>query len=257
MHDEAEIEQYIQCIIDRKETSLNLSNRSLRAVPSSVRFCSFLQTLHLNNNALIIPPDEQLSTLTNLETLSLEQNHLTMLPDTLWNLSALIRLNLSCNPLGHLPLDLRRLINLHELWLTDINLYDIPTGIFPCLKQLEKASLKCNHLRRLPVDVGQLSELRWLSLEDNEFDDLPDCLQDCSELSYLNLNGNHLTSIPSVVGKISALNIVCLQRNAIAQINDDTLIMFSSMTKVDLRDNPLVDKPVHWKVSRVNESRVT
>lgn len=246
--DDDDIETYIQHIIDTRETSLNLSNRSLRAVPLSVRLCTFLENLYLNNNELIIPPTEQLSSLNNLETLSLEQNQLTILPDTLWNLITLTRLNLSHNPFGQISLELGQLKNLHELWLTNINLYDIPLNIFSHLNQLEKLSLKSNHLRRLPNDIGQLIELRWLSLEDNELNDLPDCLQDCLNLSYLNLNGNHFIHIPIVIGKISSLNIVCLQRNAIAEINDDTLIMFSNMTKVDLRENPLVEKPQHWKV---------
>jgi Leucine-rich repeat (LRR) protein len=242
-------EKYIQHIIDTKEPSLNLSNRSLRAVPASVSLCSFLQNLYLNNNELIIPPLEQFSSLINLETLSLEQNQLTILPDTLWNLISLTRLNLSHNPLGQIPLEIGQLKNLHELWLTNLNLYDIPLNIFSHLNQLEKLSLKSNHLQQLPIDIGQLIELRWLSLEDNELNDLPDCLQDCLNLSYLNLNGNHFIHIPIVIGKISSLNIVCLQRNAIAEINDDTLLMFSNMTKVDLRENPLVEKPKHWKVN--------
>jgi Leucine-rich repeat (LRR) protein len=253
MDDDDEIEKYIQHIIDTKETSLNLSNRSLRAVPFSVSLCSFLQNLYLNNNELIIPPSEQFSSLINLESLSLEQNQLTILPDTLWNLISLTRLNLSHNPLGQIPLELSQLKNLHELWLTNINLYDIPLNIFSHLNQLEKLSLKSNHLQRLPIDIGQLIELHWLSLEDNELNDLPDCLQDCSNLSYLNLNGNHFIHIPIVIGKFSSLNIVCLQRNAIAEINDDTLIMFSNMTKVDLRENPLVEKPIHWKVNLENK----
>ena len=247
--DPDDTEDYIRHIIDTKDTSLNLSYRSLRAVPSSVRSCPFLENLYLNNNELIIPPSEQLSTLTHLETLSLEHNHLTMLPDTLWHLTSLIRLNLSHNPLGHIPVELGQLINLHELWLTNLNLYDTPTSLFVNLNQLEKLSLKSNQLRQLPADIGQLTELRWLSIEDNELNDLPDCLQDCTKLSNLNLNGNHFVHIPAVIGKISTLDIVCLQRNAIAEINDDTLIMFSTMTKVDLRENPLVEKPQHWKVS--------
>ncbi|CAF1171874.1 unnamed protein product [Adineta ricciae] len=245
--DTDDIEQYIQHIIDRKETSLNLSNRSLRAVPSSVARCSFLEHLYLNNNELIIPPTEQLSTLTNLETLSLEQNQLTMLPCTLWTLRSLIRLNLSHNPLGQISLALGQLRNLHELWLTNINLYDIPLNIFSNLNQLEKLSLKSNHLRQLPSDIGYLIKLCWLCLEDNELSDLPDCLQDCVHLSYLNLNGNNFAHVPNVIGKLSSLNIISLQRNAIAEINDETLLMFSSMTKVDLRENPLVDRPNHWK----------
>ena len=251
--DNDDTEDYIRHIIATKDTSLNLSYRSLRAVPLSVRSCPFLENLYLNNNELIIPPSEQLSTLTHLATLSLEHNHLTMLPDTLWQLTSLIRLNLSHNPLGHIPVELGQLINLHELWLTNLNLYDTPMNLFVNLTQLEKLSLKSNQLRQLPADIGQLIELRWLSLEDNELNDLPDCLQDCAKLSNLNLNGNHFVHIPTVIGKITALDIVCLQRNAIAEINDDTLIMFSTMTKVDLRENPLVEKPQHWKVSQGHE----
>ena len=247
--DDDDIEKYIRHIIDTKETSLNLSNRSLRAVPSSVRLCSLLQNLYLNNNELLIPPSEQFAALNNLETLSLEYNQLTILPDTLWSLTSLTRLNLSHNPLGRISVELGQLKNLHELWLTNINLYDLPTNVFVHLIHLEKLSLKSNHLRRLPSDIGHLIELRWLCLEDNELNDLPDSLQDCSNLSYLNLNGNHLVHIPSVIGKITSLNIVCLQRNAIAEIDDDTLLMFSNMTKVDLRENPLIEKPKHWKVS--------
>jgi hypothetical protein len=29
--------------------------------------------------------------------------------------------------------------------------------------------------------------------------------------------------------------------------------MFSNMTKVDLRENPLVEKPIHWKVNLENK----
>ena len=72
--DDDDMERYIQRIIESKEPSLNLSNRSLRAVPSSVRWCTFLQHLYLNNNELIIPPSEQFSSLINLETLFLRNN---------------------------------------------------------------------------------------------------------------------------------------------------------------------------------------
>lgn len=247
-------ERYIQDALKMKITSLNLSYRSLRAVPQSVRDLVFLEHLFLNNNELVIPPMDQLSTLTRLETLSLEHNQLTMLPDTLWQLKSLIRLNLSDNPLGFLPQQLGHLNNLHELWLTSLNLYDLPSNTLVHLTQLEKLSLKSNHLRQLPSDIGLLVQLHWLSVEDNELSQLPDSLQDCSKLSYLNLNGNNFTHVPLVIGRISTLDVVCLQRNAIAEVDDDTLLMFSNMNKVDLRENPLIEKPSHWKVSRVGSN---
>jgi Leucine-rich repeat (LRR) protein len=244
-------EQYIEHIRQTKDTSLNLSYRSLRAVPCAVRCCTCLESLFLNNNQLVIPPTDQLSTLQQLTTLSLEHNRLTILPDTLWQLTSLTRLNLSDNPLSHLPVELGRLLHLHELWLANLNLYDISLNIFAHLNQLEKLSLKGNHLRCLPNDIGHLIDLRWLTVEDNELNDLPDCLRDCAKLSYLNLNSNHFVHVPPVIGKITALDIVCFQRNAIAEINDETLLMFSTMTKVDLRENPLIDKPEHWRVGAI------
>lgn len=243
-----DIDEYLQHVIETKETSLNLSYRSLRDVPSAVRFCTSLENLFLNNNELILPPTDQLESLSHLETLSLEENRLTMLPDSLWRLKSLIRLNLSHNPLSHIPLQLGQLVNLRELWLTNLNLYDLPTNLFVDLIELEKLSLKMNNLCVLPADIGKLLKLHWLSVEDNKLNDLPDCLQDCRSLSYLNLAGNRFVSVPNVIGKISTLDIVCLQRNAIVEVNDETLLMFSKMTKVDLRENPLIEKPSHWKV---------
>ena len=47
---------------------------------------------------------------------------------------------------------------------------------------------------------------------------------------------------------MSNLQIMSMKFNAVTSLEDDIIIGFSKLTKLDLRESLLEDRPPHWKV---------
>ena len=97
------VDQVVEHACSEQSTSLNLSHLNITVVPMRLCKAKHLLCLQLNNNRLIMPPEE-VGDLDHLQELSLEHNQLTVLPSSLYRLSRLTYLNISYNPLGDLPL---------------------------------------------------------------------------------------------------------------------------------------------------------
>lgn len=81
-----DLSQITEGVWRRKEAILNLSHRGMRVIPAELSNFTFLKVLLLNNNSILMPPEE-VGQLRLLETLSLEHNQLTVLPSGLAALS--------------------------------------------------------------------------------------------------------------------------------------------------------------------------
>ena len=81
-------------------SSLNLSHLDIAVVPIKLRDARHLVSLQLNNNRLMMPPEE-VGELDQLRELSLDHNSLTILPSSLFRLTHLTSLNISYNLLGN------------------------------------------------------------------------------------------------------------------------------------------------------------
>ena len=99
----------------------------------------------------------------------LGDNKLTILPDTIGNLSQLKLLWLYNNKLNTLPDTIGNLSQLKELYLGD------------------------NNLTTLPDTIGNLSQLNILYLDNNNLTTLPDTIGNLSQLTYLSLYNNRLS----------------------------------------------------------------
>lgn len=93
---------------------LDLSDRGLYTVSSSIGIYRHLTSLFLRNNNLT-DLQEAVCNLTALTNLDVSYNHLTSLPPQLENLQRLKRLNLYSNRLNELPLEMGRLWRLSNL----------------------------------------------------------------------------------------------------------------------------------------------
>lgn len=173
-------------------TTLNLNGVRLSAEGSSAFISGFpgLQTLRLNNNTLSHLPDAvgSLDNLTRLEACYNQLNDAEHVQHQLQSLARLEWLDLSYNQLGHF--DLTGLDRLQTLFLRGNNLMRWPTQVLhtPTLRHL---NLSNNQIEYIPVELfdGENDELMAGT-------DLTDNLLSTSGYSelrdYLDLSGNSL-----------------------------------------------------------------
>ena len=77
--------------------SLNLSNKNLKVLPAKLKEVTQLKYLYLNDNKLVFEPE--IGLFVQLEELCMENNQLTLVPDTYSKLKNLKCLNLNRNSL--------------------------------------------------------------------------------------------------------------------------------------------------------------
>ncbi|PSR16564.1 serine/threonine protein kinase [filamentous cyanobacterium CCP3] len=127
--------------------------------------------LDLSGLGLTVIP-ESLGNLTSLNWLDLSDNQLTAIPDYLGNLPNLTRLYLYQNQLTVIPDYLGNLVNLTELSLYRNQLISIPDSLGN-LTNLTVLDLDQNQLTAIPDSLGNLANLKVLYLHKNEKLGLP------------------------------------------------------------------------------------
>lgn len=105
---------------------------------------SQLETLFIQNGLLAQLPS-QISKLTNLTCLSVAGNQLTALPDDIGNCSLLQTLDISDNQISVLPESMGNLTNLRGLYAHNNHLKTIPSSIMPLFTNLMRAYLSNNY----------------------------------------------------------------------------------------------------------------
>jgi leucine-rich repeat protein SHOC2 len=129
--------------------------------------------------------------------LFLSNDEITMLPDTIGNLSNLTYLNLSGNQLTILPDAIGNLSSLSGLELSENKLTELPStiGNLNCLSCLNLCN---NQLTKLPKDVCNLLHLSRLDLSNNKLSELPDNMSELIKLTELNIINNPLTDLSAL-----------------------------------------------------------
>jgi Leucine-rich repeat (LRR) protein len=222
--------------------TINLCNRNLKELPQLIieaKGINDLKYLYLDNNELIFVPE--IGRFSQLEELTLENNRLTLIPDTYCNLKNLKSLNLSKNSFKMIGQNLfKNLKYLNILWLNSCELMCLPNEICS-LMWLEKLGLISNSLTHLPSQFGQLKNLKWLNLKQNKLDNLPETFQNLKMLAYLNLSENKFTKNPKVTHELVNLNVLNLSNNLINTFSEDDIVGLANLTTIDLRLNPFLD----------------
>jgi LRR receptor-like serine/threonine-protein kinase FLS2 len=185
------------------------SNNDLHGpVPSQLFSLPGLQSLDLSRNSFngSISTALNLSSSPQLQNLDLSDNQLSgnISADFLANLTSLISLDLSRNPLGGvIPATVGQLIHLQSLQLTSCNLIgSIPHELSACV-ELQELKLNENSLQGdIPPSLGTLPKLSSLDLSSNLLGgDFLSSIANTSILQELLLSDNHLNGvIPSSVG---------------------------------------------------------
>lgn len=128
---------------------------------------------------------------------SLELNDLGLkqVPETLQQLTWLVHLFLSRNPLTSLPASITRLKSLEVLLIDHNQLTSLPESIGLMTRMVILAA-RGNRLTSIPESLGQMRGLNTLLLSDNHLVQLPPSLRALKSLRWLELGGNPRLQLP-------------------------------------------------------------
>lgn len=130
------------------------------------------------------------------------------------------KLNLSRQHLTAIPEEVYEMVDLKVLKLYQNNIDSISPKIGQ-LKNLEKLYLGKNNLKHLPQEIKELKNLKILSIAYNKIEELPSSIGEMTNLEQLWANQNQLTELPKEMGKLENLKNLKLQFNLIDTLYEE------------------------------------
>uniref|UniRef100_A0AAZ3S823 Gelsolin-like domain-containing protein n=1 Tax=Oncorhynchus tshawytscha TaxID=74940 RepID=A0AAZ3S823_ONCTS len=197
---------------------LDLSDNKLDSLPPQMRRLVHLQTLILNNNPLMHAQLRQLPAMVALQTLHLRSTQRTQsnMPtnksqeiNVLCGLS--LDVDLSFNDLSRVPECLYTLSSLKRLNLSSNQISDrnqltsLPVRTFCYLNKLD--------FDGVPSGVGKLSSLQEFMAANNNLELIPEGLCRCGKLKKLVLNKNRLVTLPEAIHFLVDLEVLDVREN--------------------------------------------
>lgn len=192
---------------------LNLSKSKLTEFPKRLLVLnSNLRTLDLSDNSISLIPQE-IGTFVLLKSLNVNNNKITELPEEIGDLVKLETLSFARNKLSILPQSLLKLSNLKHVYLGNNNIKDFPV-VFCGLKHLEVVDLSSNMIESVPSEVGSLRAAE-LNLNQNRIAFLSDEIADCPRLKTLRLEENclQISTFPIRLLNDSKVSLMTLEGN--------------------------------------------
>jgi internalin A len=196
--------------------------------------------LDLSGENLSVLP-ESISQLTELESLDLSHNQLTELPEFIGRFARLKVLDLLNNKLTALPDSFGQLTHLQNLNLLHNKLTALPES-FGQLTHLLYLSVSHNELTRLPDSVSQLIYLQSLFLSHNRLSVWPESINQLIQLRTLNLAHNQLTELPVSIYRMTGLKSLYLDNNQLAGL-PESLRNLPLLERLYLHGNNALDLP--------------
>ncbi|XP_029638513.1 protein flightless-1 homolog isoform X1 [Octopus sinensis] len=219
---------------------LDLSNNNLETLPPQIRRLTSLQTLKLNNNPLIHAQLRQLPALTSLTTLHMKnsERRLSHFPPTLDTLANLQDIDLSSNNLPKIPEALYKLKTLKRLQLCDNEITEL-SSLIDTWVNLEMLNLSRNKLTALPSSLHKLGSLKKLYVNSNklDFDGIPASIGKLHNLETFSATDNNLEMIPEGLCRCGKLKKLLLSQNRLITL-PDILHLLPELETLDVRDNP-------------------
>ncbi len=197
---------------DRAEQTLvDLSGRSLHAIPEEIQQMVNLERLYLSNNHFKVLP-ATLGQLKKLRELDLSGNELESLHSNIGELAALEVLYLNKNKIHTLPPSIGQLNKLEVLEITNNEMDSLP-GEISQLQALDRLLANSNHLDSLPDGFGAFPQLTNMDLDSNRLKTLPDGFGNMPQLEALKISNNQLTVLPNSCSQLQNLTILHAENN--------------------------------------------
>ncbi|XP_060080430.1 leucine-rich repeat protein lrrA-like [Ylistrum balloti] len=252
--------------VDTGHVEIDLSSRDLQSIPEDIliRSSSQVKQMLLDYNDLESLPEHFSKCFPSLEVLSLTGNEITFLPsltgckgclrelhlnencmtilsESICDLTHLQVLKATGNSLKILPDNIGELRNLRILCLDDNKLESLPSTI-GLLEKLEILELEENKIDHITDGIGQLKCLHVLNLCSNKLKAIPETLGDLKNLEAVDLSGNFLKSLPSHFNSACRLKKFYADRNQLAEMPDWIADLYEAV-ELSLKDNKFHKEP--------------
>ncbi|KAK2175165.1 hypothetical protein NP493_747g01024 [Ridgeia piscesae] len=183
-------------------TYLDVADNSLETLPPQLRRLTQLQTLILDDNPLLHAQLRQLPALVSLETLHMRntQRTLSNFPVGLDSLANLQDVDLSYNDLPRVPEPLYKISSLKRLNISNNAITEL-SSLIDTWANLEFLNLSRNKLTELPNSLCRLTSLRKLYVNSNQidFNGIPASIGKMHDLEIFSIANNNLETIPEGV----------------------------------------------------------
>ena len=202
-----------------------------------------IKTIRLVGTAFTSLPDTfGINEFPKLDTLSLANNSLTYIPDSLCSLTSLRDLNLQYNSVKELPERLGMLCSLQRIQLANNSLERLP-ATFGALEFLTRIDLEKNNIKVLPENLDLLLCCTSFNVNNNKLIRIPKCVNKMPSLTSFSAQSNQLTYITQEIFESISLKIIRLSCNQITRIPEKIGDM-AQLQEICLDYNKLESLPI-------------
>ena len=163
-----------------------------------------LESINLDRTKINSLPDTCEAALLEL---CLENNFFRKVPQMIFTIGSLKRLDISNNHIADLPAAIGMLSNLEEFRCSSNSIIDVPAEIRN-LKNLQILELAKNRIDNFRKELCDLPQLKRLILEDNQIALLPGEITKLSHLDTLDMTGNNIEALPVTFYKMKSLKML-------------------------------------------------
>ncbi|KAF8356657.1 fli-1 [Pristionchus pacificus] len=218
---------------------VDLSFNKLDMLPPQIRRLTLVQELRLSNNPLHHFQLKQLPSMTALRVLHMRNTNRTLdnIPPTMDDLENLTDVDFAENNLPSVPDALYKLKSLRKLDLSanKISKIDLPEGSWESLVTL---NISTNCLKALPENLVRMTMLQRLYASNNKltFEGIPSGIGKLVQLTVLHLSYNQLELVPEGLSRCVKLQRVRLDHNKLITLPDG-IHLLPDLTELDLHEN--------------------
>jgi leucine-rich repeat protein SHOC2 len=215
--------------------------KKLKTLPNSLCNLPSLKKLHIQMIKSFSLP-EGIGNLQSLEELYLVNLGLKELPLSIGNLHNLLSLEITANPLNHLPSTFCKLSKLRSLSIINCQLSELPES-FGSLQNLTSLKITGNPLDHLPSTFCKLSKLRSLSINNCQLSELPESFGSLQNLTSLVITSNPLDYLPSTMQKLTDLQFLHIEHCQLSNI-PEWIGKLTSLEEISFSNNNITTIPI-------------